>query len=415
MTLTRREAIAAATATMVFLSGRSFGAPGAKDEIDAVLKRGVASGALAGVTAAAATDKGSLYEGACGRRTNGQDAAMTADTVFWIASMAKAVTTAAAMQLVEQGKLSLHAPASNIMPELKAPQVLEGFGADGQPRLRPATKPITLHHLLTHTAGFTYPMWNADNGRYAAYAGIPDFGTCKKAALAMPLAFDPGDRWEYGISVDWAGQMVERVSGQRLESYFQDHIFAPAGMTDTGFLLKAGWRERLAGMHVRALDGSLKAIDFLMPQEPEFFMGGGGLYSTAADYLKFLQIFLNDGRFNGAQILSPETVDLMSRNQIGDIAVRPLKTANPALSNDGEFFPGAPKKWSYGFMINEQDAPTGRSAGGLAWAGLANTYYWIDRKRKCCGVIMMQLLPFADGPALEEFAGFEAATYQAIT
>jgi methyl acetate hydrolase len=412
---TRRQVMGtAATMTVAALaSRRAFAAPSGKEQIDSVLQQGVASGQLAGVVAVAATDKGGFYEGAFGKRTAGQSQDMTVDSVFWIASMTKAITTTAAMQMVEQGKLSLRDPASNIVPELANPMVLEGFDADGKPNLRPAKRAITLHDLITHTAGFTYPMWDADNGRYAKYAEIPDIGSCKKAALLMPLAFDPGERWEYGINIDWAGQMVERVSGQSLDEYFRDHIFKPAGMTDTGFTLNEGLRNRLVGMHARQADGSLKPIEFLMEQKPEFFMGGGGLYSTAPDYLKFTQIFLHDGRFNGSQILRPETVAMMQKNQIGDLKVHVLKTVNPALSNDAEFFPGMPKGWSYGFMLNDQDASSGRSAGSLAWAGLGNTYYWIDPSRKVSGVIMMQLLPFADGPSLQEFVQFETAAHQA--
>jgi CubicO group peptidase (beta-lactamase class C family) len=411
---TRRQAIGVAAATVAGLASRAaIAAPSQRAQIDSVLRKGVSSGRLPGVVAVAASENGTIYEGAFGKRTIGQAQDMTPDSVFWIASMTKAITTTAAMQMVEQGKLSLHDPASKIVGELKSPQVLEGFDADGKPRLRPAKREITLHHLLTHTAGFTYPMWDGNNGKYAKYARIPDIGSCKKAALLMPLAFDPGERWEYGINIDWAGQMVERVSGQSLEDYFRDHIFKPAGMTDTSFILSEGQRSRVVGMHARQADGSLKQIEFQMEQKPEFYMGGGGLYSTAPDYLKFTQVFLHDGRLNGSQILRPETVAMMKKNQIGNLKVHVLKTVDAALSNDAEFFPGMPKGWGYGFMLNDKAAPTGRSAGSLAWAGLANTYYWIDPKRKVSGVIMMQLLPFADGPSLQEFAEFETAAYQA--
>ena len=350
--VTRREAMGvAAGAAATLMARNASAAPSQKDRIDAVLQQGVASGQLPGVVAVAANDKGSFYEGAFGKRVVGQDQAMTVDSVFWIASMIKAVTSTAAMQMVEQGKLSLHDPASKIVPEIKTIQVLEGFDSDGKPRLRAPKREITLHHLLTHTAGFTYPMWDPNNGRYAKAAQVPDIGTCKKAALMMPLAFDPGARWEYGINIDWAGQMVERVSGQSLEDYFRDHIFKPAGMTDTSFILADRQKSRVVGMHARQPDGSLKQIDFQMEQKPEFFMGGGGLYSTAPDYLKFTQIFLHDGRINGAQVLRPETVASMKKNQLGNLKVHVLKTADPSLSNDAEFFPGMPKGWGYGLSL----------------------------------------------------------------
>jgi len=226
------------------------------------------------------------------------------------------------------------------------------------------------------------------------------------------LAFEPGDRWEYGINIDFAGKMVEKVSGERLESYFHEHIFGPLGMADTSFKLSPSQRARLVAMHARGADGSLKPIEFEMPQEPEFFMGGGGLYSTGPDYLKFVRMFLNRGNLDGKTVLRPETVAMMGKNQIGDVNVVVLKSVLPDSSLDAEFFPGMVKKWGLGFMINTETAPTGRSAGSLAWAGLANTYFWIDPTKNIAGVILMQLLPFADPQALQTFADFESGLYK---
>ncbi|MBV9756438.1 MAG: beta-lactamase family protein [Alphaproteobacteria bacterium] len=410
--LTRRQALGtAAAATAGFGILRSAKAETAL--IDQALQQGVNSGRLAGVAAAAATDKGTLYEGAFGKRNIAAGPAATPDTVFWIASMTKAVTTAAAMQQVERGKLALHEPVGDILPELAKPEVLEGFDANGTPRLRSANAPITLHHLLTHTAGYTYDIWDPMFARYEKYADMPAIGTCKNAALMRPLDFDPGARWDYGINIDWAGKMVERVSGKTIDQYFADEIFGPLGMTSTGFFITPDMRARLSAMHARGPDGRLGVTQFEMPQHPEFYMGGGGLYSTAGDYLKFVQMILHGGNCNGRQVLRPETVAMMAQNQIGELNVHVLKTAAPGLSNDAEFFPGMMKKWGYGFMINTMDVAGGRAAGSLAWAGLANTYFWIDPKRHVAGVIMMQLLPFADGPALQEFADFESAVYKA--
>jgi CubicO group peptidase (beta-lactamase class C family) len=362
--------------------------------------------------ALAANDKGTIYSGAFGLRSLGQPQAMTVDSVFWIASMTKAVTTAAAMQMVEQGKLKLDQPASEILPDLASAQVLEGFDAAGAPKLRPAKRPITLRQLLTHTAGYTYDIWNENTGRYEKQANLPALITCKDDALKTPLAFEPGDRWEYGINIDFAGKMVEKVSGERLESYFHEHIFGPLGMADTSFKLSPSQRARLVAMHARGADGSLKPIEFEMPQEPEFFMGGGGLYSTGPDYLKFVRMFLNRGNLDGKTVLRPETVAMMGKNQIGDVNVVVLKSVIPDSSLDAEFFPGMVKKWGLGFMINTETAPTGRSAGSLAWAGLANTYFWIDPTKNIAGVILMQLLPFADPQALQTFAEFESGLYK---
>jgi CubicO group peptidase (beta-lactamase class C family) len=387
---------------------------GGKEGIDQALRQAADAQEVPGVVAMAATDKGTLYEAAFGKRDLSKGPDMTLDTVFWIASMTKAVTAAAAMQLVEQGKLQLEQPMGTLLPELASPQVLEGFDDKGAPRLRPARRPITLRHLLTHTAGFAYDVWDAPIGRYMQYAGIPRISTCRNDALRVPLVFDPGERWEYGINIDWAGKAVEAVSGQTLDAYFREHIFTPLGMTDTGFILTPGQRSRLVALHQRKADGALEPVQFEMPQNPEFFMGGGGLYSTARDYLAFEQMLLHGGRFNGAQVLRPETVALMSQNHIGDLHAGILKTAMPMASNDVDFFPGMDQKWGLSFLINTQPGPAGRSAGSLAWAGAANTYFWIDPTKRVAGVILMQLRPFADDKAVRLYGQFESGVYKAL-
>ncbi len=328
--------------------------------------------------------------------------------------MTKAVTTAAGMQLVEQGKLSLDAPIGNVLPDLAAPQVLEGFDADGDPKLRPANKPITLRHLMTHTAGFAYNMWNGDVVRYLEKTGLPAVTTCKNDALKTPLMSDPGTRWEYGTNIDFVGKAVEAASGQRLDAYLRDHIFAPLGMTDTGFKIGDAQRQRLVGMHARGEDGSLTPIPFELEQNPEFHMGGGGLYGTADDYIRFTRMILNKGRGNGNQVLKPETVALMGQNHIGELNMTRMPSAIPAATNDVDLYPDMAKKWGLSFLINTERTPEGRSPGSLAWAGLANTYYWIDPARGVTGVILMQLLPFADKKCLETFAGFERGVYAGL-
>jgi CubicO group peptidase (beta-lactamase class C family) len=379
--------------------------------VNEVLERAVGVGVVPGVVALAADDAGVLFEGAFGVREAGTDRAMTLDTVCWIASMTKAVTSVAAMQLVERGKLALDEPLGGLLPELAALQVLEGFGAGGTPRLRAARRPVTLRHLLTHTAGFTYDIWNADMVRYMGHHDIPGIIQCRRATLGTPLVADPGDRWEYGISVDWAGRAVEKASDRSLEDCFRANVFGPLGMRDTAFILGPDQRARLSAMHVRRPDGSLEPIAFEVSQEPEFFMGGGGLYSTGPDYLAFLRMLLGGGSLDGVRVLRPETVADMGRNQIGDLTVGALKTALPRSSNDAEFFPGMVKRWGLGFLITGEDAHTGRSAGSLAWAGLANTYYWIDPTRRVTGVLLTQVLPFADAGALAVFEDFERAVY----
>jgi methyl acetate hydrolase len=389
-----------------------------KSQIDQVLRRMSDAKEIPGVVAMAATSKEVIYQGAFGKRDLSKDDAknneMTADSVFWIASMTKAITATAAMQLVEQGKLSLDEPIGKVLPDLASPKVLEGFDAKGQPKLRAANKPITLRHLMTHTAGFAYDMWNGDMLQYLEKTGTPGIISCKNDALKTPIMTDPGTRWEYGTNIDFVGKAVEAASGKKLDAYLRDHLFAPLGMTDTGFKLTDAQRERLVGMHQRGEDGSLATIPFELEQNPEFHMGGGGLYGTAGDYLKFTQMILNKGRGNGNQVLKPETVAMMGQNHIGELTMGKMTTAIGWATNDVDLYPGMPKKWGLSFLINTAKTPEGRSAGSLAWAGLANTYYWIDPARDVAGVILMQLLPFADGKCLEAFAGFERGVYAGL-
>jgi methyl acetate hydrolase len=382
--------------------------------LDATFRQAVQSKSMPGIVAVAANHAGVLYEGAFGTRELGKDAPMALDTVVWIASMTKAITATAAMQLVERGKLALERPASEVVPDLARTQVLEGFDAAGKPRLRAPRRPITLRHLLTHTAGFGYEIWAPAVAQYQTATGTPGITTCTNAALTTPLLFDPGDRWEYGISIDWAGKMVEAVSGQKLDRYFQENIFGPVGMTDTSFKLSPSQRARLASVHQRGADGSLAPIEFGLPEDPEFLMGGGGLYGTAHDYLAFARMIMQDGRSKGGQVVRPETVALMAQNGIGPLEVGALKTAVPALSNDVELFPGMSKKWGLSFLINTQQAPTGRAAGSLAWAGLANTYFWIDRTKRVGGVFLSQVLPFYDDTAIDLFGKFETEVYRVV-
>lgn len=380
-------------------------------EIDALLTQAVTRGDVPGVVAVAATERELLYEGAFGRRGLDRPEPMTIDSVFWIASMTKAVTSAAAMQLVEQGKLSLYEPIASLLPQLAAPRILEGFDENGAPRFRVAKTPITLRQLLTHTAGFAYDMWNADIARYCRDKAIPPVRSCEKKALTAPLASEPDSQWEYSIGIDFVGLAVEAASGKRLDAYFREHIFAPLRMNDTGFKISPRMRERLVGMHARQADGSLQPIAFELPQEPEFHMGGGGLYSTAHDYMRFIHMILNKGELDGARVLKPETIALMAQNHIGDLNVRRLPAAIPQVTNDIDLFPDQDKKWGLGFMINTERTAEGRSAGSLAWAGLANTYFWIDPMRNVGGVILTQLFPFADKQVLDLYSGFERGIY----
>ena len=381
------------------------------NSIAAPLRHVADSGGVPGVVAAAATKDGVIFQGGFGTRDLATGAPMTADTVVWIASMTKAITATCAMRLVERGLLSLDDDIAAVLPDLGRAQVLEGFDAEGKPRLRAARRAITLRHLLTHTSGHAYDMWNADIGRYIEVTGTPGVISCKNAALLLPLTSDPGEKWEYGIAIDWVGKAVEAVSGQTLAHSMQDWIFDPLGMTDTGFKIGAAQRQRLARIHARS-DGGLVATDTEIPQEPEFHMGGGGLYATVGDYLTFARMIMHGGTLNGVQVLRPETVAEMGRNAMGDLVCNPMKTAAPAFTNDVDFLAGM--KWGLSFLINPEPLPTGRSAGSLAWAGLANSYFWIDPKKQVAGVYATQVLPFFDEKAVEGFVGFESAVYATV-
>src|SRR4051795_12439046 len=305
-----------------------------KAQIDQILRQKSDAKEIPGVVGVAATGSEVIYQGAFGKRDLSKDDAMTADSVFWIASMTKAVTTAAGMQLVEQGKLSLDAPIGKLLPDLASPQVLDGFDAKGEPKLRPAKGTITLRHLMTHTAGFCYDMWNGDMGTWLEKTGTPGIITCQNAALKTPIASDPGTRWEYGTNIDFVGKAVEAASGKKLDVYLRDHMFTPLGMGDTAFKIGDAQRKRLVGMHMRGEDGALAAIPFELEQQPEFYMGGGGLYGTTADYIKFTQMILNKGKGNGNQLLKPETVALMGQNHIGALEVEKMTTVAPIYTND---------------------------------------------------------------------------------
>jgi CubicO group peptidase (beta-lactamase class C family) len=386
-----------------------------QSKADALLQAAVAQGDVPGVVALATGRDGTLYEGGFGERVLGGGAAMSPDTVVWIASMTKALTGTAAMQLVEQGRLDLDRPARDVVPALADTEVLTGFDAGGQPVTRPPVRPITLRHLLTHTAGFAYEIWQEPIGRYQAAKGLPGIISCEECALTTPLLFDPGERWEYGINIDWAGKMVEAVSGQKLGAYLKANLFEPLGMSDTAFKISDDMRRRQAKIHQRGDDDGFTPLhDLEIPQAPEFEMGGGGLYGTAQDYAKFVRMILNQGRADGGQVLKPETVAQMSTNQMGECRVCMLKTALPPLSNDAEFFPGMAKTWGLSFMINPERAPTGRSPGSLAWGGLANSYFWIDRAAGVGGVYATQVLPFADKKALPLFLAFETTVYDQL-
>ena len=383
---------------------------------DAVLQKVVSGSApVPGVVAMATDRKENIYEGAAGKRVLGQDAVMTTDTVFAIFSTTKAITGTAALQLVEEGTLDLDAPAKTYAAEIGKLQVLDGFDPEGKPKLRAPRRDVTTRMLLLHTAGFGYDFFNENYNRLALEHGQPSVITSSKASINTPLLFDPGDEWEYGSNIDWVGQVVEGITGKRLGQVMQERIFAPLGMTSTAFTLTPAMRQHLARLHQRQDDGSLTAMtDFELPQDPEVHMGGHGLYSTVEDYCKFIRMWLNDGMGPNGRVLEERTVEMAAADGLGGMKIKGLPAVNPALTNYAEFFPGMPKSWALTFMINDEDAPTGRPAGSLGWAGLANLYYWIDRRNGVGGFWATQILPFADATSVGGYLEFETAVYRSL-
>jgi methyl acetate hydrolase len=389
---------------------------GMSERVDRVLDDLVKSGAAPGVVAMVVNDHGPLYGGAAGTKGVGRSDPMTVDTIFWYASMTKALVSAGAMQLVEQGRLKLDEPASDILPELAEVKVLDGFEANGAPKLRPAKRPITPRQLLTHTAGYGYNWANGVILRYLEKYELPDLIHCKRRSLDQPLLADPGDAWEYGISIDWVGQLIEKVSGQSLRDYLRKNLFDPLGMDHTDFIQTAEQKARRATVHQKHPDGTIVPIpDHEVAQDPEFFMGGGGLCGLPADYAAFVQMMLAGGKSkSGRAVLKPETVALMGQNHIAPLEAGVIKIAMPNLSHDVDFFPGQRQGWGLSFLINLERSAEGRSPGSLSWGGLANTYFWIDPTVKIGGLMMTQVIPFADPTILKAYRAFERAVYEEL-
>ncbi len=373
-------------------------------DLQSILEEGVAAGNAPGFSAAVITRDGARLAATAGVRGAGDPSPVTDNTLFWIASCTKAITSVAALQLVERGLLRLDTPVGEMLPSLASPEVLTGFNNAGAPILRSATTPITLRHLLTHTSGLGYDFCCEDLAKYLSVTGKRLAGATDPE---IPVMFEPGAAWLYGIGIDWVGRLVATASGQTLDAYFVEHIFTPLGMADTTFFPNADQQSRQSTVHQKLPDGSFAAIPFGMPGEPHFMMGGGGLYSTAADYLKFLGAIVA----GGAPLLKPETFTLMMTNQVGDFDAGALKSAQPTLSLDFEPLPGVTRRWGLAGLVNTDPVPGGRSAGSLAWAGLANCYYWADPVTGAAGIVLAQLFPFGDPGVLATFEAVERAVY----
>nr|WP_268871127.1 serine hydrolase domain-containing protein [Halalkalibacterium ligniniphilum] len=352
-----------------------------------------------------------MYEGAAGVRELGSETPMTTDTVLALFSTTKAITGTALMQLVEEGKVRLDDPVKKYVPEISKIKVLEGFDSDGQPILREPKTDITINMLMLHTAGFGYEFFSHEDRKYRNEKGTPSILTSTFDSIKSVLLFEPGERWNYAVNIDWVGKVVEAVRGKRLSEVMAEHIFAPLAMSDIGFTLTPSMMERCATIHSRAKDGAIKPLpNLILPQSPDMDMGGHGLYASIGEYMKFIRMILNDGE----GLLKPETVAQMSQNGLGELKSGGWIPSDPTLANNGEFYPGVQKSWSYTFQVNDDPIPTGRPAGQLMWAGLANLFYWIDRKNGIGGFGASKMFPYQDPASYLGFVEFESAVYSTL-
>lgn len=373
--------------------------------LDAALQGAVDRKDAAGIVVMAANRKGIVHQGAYGVADIDQARPLKMDSMFRIASMTKAITSTAAMQLMEQGRFALDDRVDKYFPEFAKLSVFESFdAATGDYRLKPASTPVTVRHLHTHTSGLGYPFTSAILRDFKPRAG--------ESYPVGPLLFEPGTRWHYGTSTDWLGRLVEKVSGLPLEDYFRQKIFTPLDMPDTSYFVAKDKEARLVTVNRRRPDGSLVREATQPPTSGFTPIGGGGLTSTAGDYIRFTRMILNGGELDGARILSADSVAQMSRNQIGSVGVPALKSALADRSEDFSFIADGRDKWGLGFLLTADVDPAKRSVGSLSWGGINNTYYWIDPARDLAGVIMMQFLPFADKRALAAYGTFERGVYR---
>lgn len=378
-----------------------------------ILEEHVAVGHTPGVVSSVATQDGVVFEGAAGMRALGGDQPMTMDTVFRAFSMTKAVGAAAAAKAIEDGLLELETPVEDVLPEWKEIKILKGFDGDTPILETPQTK-ATLRHLATHTSGLVYEFWNEAQGRYMAATEAPTILSGLKSALhSYPLAFEPGTKWDYGAGIDWLGQMVEKVSGQRIDAYCQEKIFDPLGMNDTRFELRDDMEARLAQAHAVA-DGQWAPYDIAPPPQPEIYGMGHALYSTGPDYLTFIRMLMNGGELNGARVLAEDTVRMYCANQIGDLSVGKMTSCAPPLTADVDFFPEQENKFSLGCLMNTKDIDGKRRAGSQSWAGVLNTHYWFDPTAGVAAVIMLQHLPFVDDNCLAIYDAVEREVYRSL-
>ena len=374
------------------------------NDLTRLLERGVSEHAAPGLAAAVLKPSGEAQVATAGVTNLDDPASVTGETIFYIASCTKPVTSVAALQLVERGLVDLDEPVGRFLPQLANPDVLDSFNEAGEPVLRKAKSPITLRHLLTHSSGLAYDFNSPALTRYLARRGL-DFRQPEPPPI--PLLFDPGEGWVYGVGIDWAGRLIEAVSGEGLDRYCASNIFEPLGMHDTAFFLSPNQMARKASVHFQAPNGGVSVVPFGMPNEPHFWMGGAGLSAPVADYMKFLTALAG----GGGPLIGRAMFAEMMRNQVGDRDAGWITTADPMVS--GDYRAIAEERSGHGLagVLNLQRTRGGRAMGSMAWAGLTNCHYWVDPTSRAAGVLMSQVLPFGDAGVLDVFRRVEALTY----
>jgi methyl acetate hydrolase len=381
-----------------------------QSRLDDVLTGAVRSGTAPGVVATVAAGGTLLYEGAFGVRDVRLGEPIAPDTIFRIASMTKLVTAVCVLQQVEAGRLTLDTAVGDVLPEFDELQVLEGFDGD-RPLLRSPTVRATVKQLLTHTSGLAYDIWNKQLTRFEAVTDVPQLQSGRRAAYQAPLVCDPGSEFNYGTSMDWAGLIVEELTGMTLDKYWQTQLFDPMGLGDTTPAPTAAQRERLAPVHAPDTDGGWVATEIDFARDPEVYAGGHCLYSTARDYLAFQQMMLDGGTYDGRRYLESSTVASIFENHIGELEVGTIETADPAQSVDVEL--GA-KKWGLGILVDPVATAEGRAAGTGGWLGGFNTLFWVDRSRGLTASLYMQTVPFFRDDIVDVFLDFERAAYELL-
>jgi len=372
------------------------------ERLDAALREPVDARRVPGVAAALTDAEFSFYTAAFGTLQRRNGIAMQPDSVFRIASMTKLVTSVAVLMLVEEGRIALDAPAADYLPDYAQPEVLLSFdAATGSFVTRPAAGAVTIRQLLTHTSGYGY--WFLDARLRQASGATPD--------LFRPpfLVDDPGAAFHYSTSTDVLGRIIEPVSGVPLPTFFRRRIFEPLGMRDTGFELPRD-PQRLASVFTRAGSGFEELPTETAAAPPR---GGGGLYSTAEDYCRFLRMFLNGGVSGDRRLLSEATCAAIATNQVGALAVPRQRTAFPERTNDFIFMSGT-QQFGFGVAIETEPLPTGRPAGSFGWGGIYNTYFWVDPGTGFAGVVLMQMQPFADPDCIDVWQRLERAVYDCL-